>query len=273
VATREATLVDINPADAVSKYVPRESTIVDAVAEVKRVADQQMRSNPLKNAKVDEGLTRWVGNYGSDFAWFGEFFPADQNQLDAYGHARAQRGISFVRDQPGPQAAFALYDAWPKAGTALRQRLYMYDADGKKYMMEGYNGGRAYPDAPLVLYQRETIDPNGIVATTDTVVFSGEGNMTGTKVRMAAAWATAGGTPTYSTYLRVSGGGVTITTATTSGSGAGSVFWDIDTKTIMNVSDYVNVEWHMWKTGGTGGLMPRPYYCRTFSDLTPPAGA
>jgi hypothetical protein len=262
-------LVDIDPADTASKYTPREATLVDAVAEAKRIADQQMRSNPLKDARVNSGLTKWTGNYGGDLAWIGEFYPADKNQFDQYGNQKPQRGINFVRDDPQHNIAFALYDPWPTVGVPLRQRIYMYDADGKAFLKEGYSGGRAFPDAPIVLYQREVIDPNGITIGSDVVVFSGEGNLIGSKVQMSAAWAAIAGTPTWSTYLRLTGGGVTINTATTSGSGGSNISWTVDVKTIMNVSDYINVEWHMWKTGGTGGFTPRPYFCRMYSDANP----
>lgn len=259
-------MVDVNPRDLSTPYMPRESTIVDAVAETRRIADQVMRNNPLVDAVIDRGLTRFRGNYGGDFAWFGEFLPADRNQLDDFGNFQPQRGISFVRDDPLHNSAFAMYDNNPVAGVPLRQRIYMHDADGKALLHEGYNGGRAFPDGPLVLYQRETIDPNGVTSPTDVVVFSGEGNLTGTRVRVSAAWGTAGGTPNWSWYVRFSGGGVTINTATTSGSGGGNFSIDIDVKTIQTVSNYINVEWHMWKTGGVGGFTPRPYLCLMYSQ-------
>lgn len=263
-------VVDVDPRALQAPYTPRESTLVDAVAESRRIADQAMRNNPLVNAVIDRGLTRFRGNYGGDFIWFGEFFPADKNLTDDFGNDMPQRGISITRDDPTHSQVFALYDFDQQAGEQLRQRIYMRDADGKALMLEGFNGGRAFPDAPIVLYQRETIDPNGVQIGSDVVVFSGEGNLIGTRLAMSAAWGTAGGTPTWSTYLRVSGGGVTINTATSSGSGGGNISWNVDVKTILNASDYINVEWHMWKTGGTGGFTPRPYFCRMFSPFTRP---
>lgn len=263
-------MVDVNPQNLLTPYAPRESTIVDAVAETRRIADQVMRNNPLVDAVIDRGLTRFRGNYGSDFAWFGEFLPYDQNLTDDFGDPLPQRGISFVRDDPQHNSAFAMYDFDPRAGEALRQRISMHDADGKPLLWEGWEGGRAFPDAPIVLYQRETIDPNGVQIGSDVVVFSGEGNLIGTKVRMAAAWGTAGGSPNWSWYVRLSGGGVTINTATVNGAGGGNFSIDVNVKTIKNVSDYINVEWHMWKTGGAGGFTPRPYYCLMYSPLTRP---
>lgn len=261
-------MVDVNPANLQAPFAPRESTIVDAVAETRRIADQFMRNNPLVDALIAQGFTRFQGNYGELFLMLGEFFPADQNLVDDFGAPQPQRGFHLERDDPLHHQALSMYDFDPKVGIPLRQRLYMRDADGKPLMLEGYNGGRAFPDAPLVLYQRETIDPNGVQTGSDVIVFSGEGNLTGTRLSAAAAWGTAGGSPSWSYYLRVSGGGVTITTATVSGSGGGNAAWDVDVKSIMQVSNYINVEWHMWKTGGAGGFTPRPYYCRMYSHLT-----
>lgn len=260
-------MVDIDPTDIAPKYVPRETNLVDAVAAAKRIADQSMRANPLKNAKIDSGLTQWRGNYGGSLVWIGEIYPADQNQFDQYGNNKPQRGFVLQRDDPSQSFAILMYDFDQDAGQPLKQRLQFFDVNGRRMYADGVNGGRAFPDTPVVLYQRETIDPNGVVSPSDVVVFSGEGNLTGTRLRMAAAWGTAGGTPNWSTYLRVSGGGVTINTATGTGSGGSNIVWDLDIKTIYDVSDYVNVEWHMWKTGGTGGLTPRPYYCRMYSNL------
>jgi len=258
-------LVDVNPRDLSAPYTPRESTLVDAVAETRRIADQVVRNNPLVDAIIPQGLTKFRGNYGGDFAWFGEFFPPDRNLVDDFGNPQPQRGISFVRDDPLQQSAFVMYDNDPVAGVPLRQRIYMHDADGKALMHEGYNGGRAFPDGPLVLYQRETIDPNGIQTGSDIVVFSGEGNLTGTRVKFSAAWGTAGGSPNWSYYVRFSGGGVTINTTTVNGAGGGNFSMDQDVKTIQAVSNYINVEWHMWKTGGAGGFTPRPYLCLMYS--------
>lgn len=263
-------MVDVNPRSLQGPYTPRETTLVDAVAETRRIADQVMRNNPLVDAVIDRGLTRFRGNYGNDYAWFGEFSPNDRNLTDDFGNPLPQRGIVFWRDDPSHTQVFTLYDFDPVAGEPLRQRVYMHDADGKLIYAEGFNGGRAFPDNPVVLYQREIIDPNGMQTGSDTVVYSGEGNLTGTQVDAAVSWGAVGGTPNWSMYLRVSGGGITINTPTVSGSGVGNRFWKVDVKSIFDVSDYVNVEWHMWKTGGTGGLTPRPYYCRVYSPFTRP---
>jgi hypothetical protein len=256
-------LVDVNPADSVARYTPRQADLVDAVAAAKRIADQQMRSNPVEDAVVVRGLTRFQGNYGGDFAWFGEFLPYDQNLVDEFGDKMPQRGISFVRDDPQGNSAFAMYDWNPQPGVPLRQRVVMHDADGKVMWQEGVNGGRAFPDTPIVMYQRENIEA-GVTLGGDTVLWSGEGNLTGTRVDFRAGWA-AIGTVTVSAYLRISGGGVTVTTPTVVQSGAQNFFYDLDVEAIFDVADFVNVEWHMWRSAGTGSFIPRIYRCRTYS--------
>lgn len=244
--------------------------MVDAIAEARRIADQTMRNNPLVNAVIDRGLTRFRGNYGGDFIWFGEFFPADKNLTDDFGNDMPQRGVSITRDDPSHNQVFALYDFDQRIGEALRQRIYMRDADGQSFILEGFNGGRAWPDAPLVLYQRESFENPAATWTSDRVAYSGEGDLTGTLVDLTAAYTTTVGTDTISSFLRLSGGGVTINTPTTALVGSQNISLTVDVKTIKQVSDYINVEWHMWRSAGTGAFLPRIYRCRTRSPLTRP---
>lgn len=263
-------MVDVNPQNLLTPYAPRESTLVDAVAETRRIADQVMRNNPLVDAVIDRGLTRFRGNYGGDFAWFGEFLPYDQNLTDDFGDPLPQRGISFVRDDPQHNSAFAMYDFDPRAGEPLRQRIGMHDADGKPLLWEGWAGGRAFPDAPLVMYQRESFENPAATWTSDRVVYSAEGNLIGTQVEFSGAYTVSVGTDSISNFLRLSGGGVTINTATQTVTGSQNVFRLVDVKTIQAVSDYINVEWHMWRAAGSGSFLPRIYKCRMFSPLTRP---
>lgn len=264
-------MVDVNPRELTAPYAPRESTLVDAVAETRRIADQVMRNNPLVDAVIDRGLTRFRGNYGSDFAWFGEFFPPDRNLVDDFGEQQPQRGISFVRDDPSHAPAFAMYDFDPRTGEPLRQRIYLHDADGKLFLAEGFNGGRAWPDTPIVMYQRESFENPAATWTSDRTVFSGEGHLTGTRVDFSGAYTVTVGTDSISNYLRISGGGVTINTPTQTVTGSQNVSHTVDVKSILNVSDYVNVEWHMWRAAGTGAFLPRIYRCRTYSPMTRPS--
>lgn len=262
-------MVDVNPRDLQSPYMPRDTTLVDAVAETRRIADQLMRNNPLVDAVISQGLTKFQGNYGEDFAWFGEFFPADRNLVDDYGNVQPQRGISFVRDDPSHNQAFAMYDFDPRAGEPLRQRVYMRDADGRPLMLEGFNGGRAFPDSAIVMYQRESFESPTATWTSDRVVYSGEGDLTGTRVDFSAAY-TASAADTISSFLRLSGGGVTINTPTTALSNSQNIALTVDVSTIAAVSNYINVEWHMWRSAGSNPFLPRVYRCRSYSPFTRP---
>lgn len=261
-------MVDINPNELKGPFTPRESTIVDAIAESRRIADQAMRNNPLVDAVISQGFTRFAGNYGQNYALFGDFTPNDRNLLDEFGEPQPQRGVHFERDDPQHNAAFSMYDFDPKTGVPLRQRIYMHDADGKALMHEGHNGGRAFPDQPIVMYQRESIDPSGAGFTADRTMYSGSGNLTGTRLEFSGAWTNSdAGATTISTYLRCSGGGVTITQPTLNIAGNQNYFVDVDVKAIFDVTDFINVEWHMWRTAGGGTFVPRIFRCRTYSYL------
>lgn len=145
-------MVDINPADWVQQFTPRSPDLVDAVAEVRRIAEQQMRSNPLANGIVPYGLTKWRGNYGGDLVWIGEFLPEDPN-LD-----KPQRGLSIVRDDTQRRAAIDLYDPSPSEGVPLRQRLAFGDADGRRLLHESqHDGGWAFPRLPVHLYSSKVV--------------------------------------------------------------------------------------------------------------------
>lgn len=264
-------MVDIDPTATGSKYAPREPSLVDAVAEAARIADQQMRSNPLKNAQIDSGLTLWKGNYGGSLVWIGEIQPADKNQFDQYGNNKPQRAFVLQRDDPVQSFAITMYDFNPQAGVPLKQRLQMFDINGKPTYRDGWNGGRAFPDQPIVMYQRESFENPAATWISDRSIYSGEGNLVGTKLEFSAAYTTSDGAATsISNYLRVSGGGVTITTATSTLAGNQNVSYSIDISTIYAAADFLNVEWHMWRASGTGSFVPRIYRCRNYSDLFQP---
>jgi hypothetical protein len=168
-------MVDINPGDSVAKFSPRQPTLVDAVAETKRVSDQLMRSNPMENAVVTKGLTTFVGNYGGDFAWFGEFYPADANLTDDFGGPEPQRGVVIQRDDPQQNFAYVMYDPHPQAGVPLRQRVAMYDADGRRTWMEGDTGGQHWPRHHIPVYPRNAYSN----ATSQEIVASGSSTLVG----------------------------------------------------------------------------------------------
>lgn len=262
-------MVDVNPRELTGPYTPRESTIVDAISESRRIADQAMRNNPLVDAVISQGFTRFAGNYGQNYAFFGDFTPNDKNIVDEFGEPQPQRGVHFERDDPQHNAAFSMYDFDPKVGVPLRQRIYMHDADGHLMFGEGYNGGRAFPDTPIVMYQRESFENPAANWTSDRTIYSGEGNLTGTRLEFRGTWTNSdNAATTMSTFLRLSGGGVTITDPTLNIAGNQNYFRDIDVKAIYDVSDFITVEWHMWRTAGAGTFVPRVFRCRTYSYFT-----
>jgi len=263
-------LGDIDPTTVSSRYSPRESTLVDAVAEAKRIADQQMRSNPLTNAQINSGLTLWKGNYGGSLVWIGEISPEDKNQFDQYGKNKKQRGFVLQRDDPSQSFAMTMYDFGPTAGVPLKQRLSIFDVNGRRTYTDGVNGGRSFPDQPIVMYQRESIDPTGATFFSDRVMYSGEGNMVGTSLDFSGAWGNTVGTDTISNFVRVSGGGVTVNSPTqnvTASGGNTSITLDISAIYNANTTDYINVEWHIWRSAGSGAYTPRIYKCRNYSPF------
>lgn len=153
-------MVDVDPRDTQDRYTPREPTIVDAVAEAKRIADSILRSNPLKDATIGSGLTKWTGNYGGDLVWIGEFQPYDPNLVNEFGKPKPQRGVTIVRDDPKRQAAFYMYDWYTTAGVPLRQKIGMGDADGRTIMREGKTGGVEYPMHNVGLLQSGVVRNN-----------------------------------------------------------------------------------------------------------------
>jgi hypothetical protein len=136
------------------QYTPRDLTALDALAAAKRTVDALMRSNPLTNAVVSNGLMKWIGNHldggGNkiNFLWIGEFFPADTTL-----GGRAQRGISMVRDDStGGQSAFALYDHDPGGGgLGLRQTIHWGSLDAKRLFSEARNGGQQWPQENIAM--------------------------------------------------------------------------------------------------------------------------
>jgi len=253
-------MVDVNPQSTMSRYTPRPSDLVDAVAETRRIADQQMRANPLTNARTDNGLTRWMGNYGDALVWIGDITPYDLNLVNDYGAQKYQRGFVLRRDDPGLAFALTLYDSSPTAGLPLKQTLTISDGTGTRMLQEAFNQqGRRFPDKAIPMYPRIAIDSGGN-ATVAELVWAGEANLIGTHVHFVAQWSTSGAT--LSQYLVFSGGGVTITTPTTSSPPNTRV----DITSIWQASDYVTVEWYVWRSGGAGLYYPRPRVCRNYTD-------
>lgn len=259
-------MVDVNPGASQSPFVPRNTTLVDAVAETKRIADQLMRSNPLKDARIDSGLTLWKGNYGGDLVWIGEITPYDQNLMDPFGNLKKQRAFIVRRDDPGQNFAITMYDFNPQAGVPLNQRLTISDINGRRMYQDGVSGGLAFPDRPIVLYPRVNIE-SGMTNGTDDIPWAGSGNITGKIVQFQGGWA-AGGTVTVTTFVRVTGvGGTIVDSPTRVLAGANTINETIDISAIYNNGeDFVDIQWHTFRSAGTGNYFPRPTRVRNYSN-------
>lgn len=257
-------MVDLTPNDTRPRFAPRDTNLVDAIAEVKRIADQSMRSNPMTDARIDSGLTLWRGNYGGDLVWIGEIEPEDQNQFDQYGNRKDQRGFVLQRDDPGQQFAILMYDSSPEVGQPLRQTLTIGDGSGHAIMQEAFNQkGRRFPDKAMPMYPKFSQNLTGAV---DAVVWSGSANLIGTHINFDVEWG-ADATLQVSSYLRFNGGGVTVTTGTTVATAGFAYSGTVDISTIWAASDFVNIEWHVWKSGGGGvNYSPRVNRMRNFTD-------
>jgi hypothetical protein len=137
---------DVNPRAQAQQYTPRQTSIVDAVAETKRVVEASLRANPLKNAVVDSGLMRFRGNYGIDFLWIGEFYPKDPI-LD-----KPQRAVLIRRDDHIGADVLAYWDWYPDPARPLRQKMRMRDASNRPILEEGGSGGLQFPRNNIVCY-------------------------------------------------------------------------------------------------------------------------
>jgi hypothetical protein len=157
---------EVNPYGQAQQFTPRDTNIVDAIAETKRITDAALRSNPLRNARVDDGLMQWRGNYSGGvansgaFLWVGEFSPID----GVLG--KSQRGFVLTRDDPKHAAALWMYD--PAGSTAnpisqpLRQRIFMRDADNRPFLEEGVKGGASFPWCAIPLFPAQSDSPGSL---------------------------------------------------------------------------------------------------------------
>ncbi|GAA3852086.1 MULTISPECIES: hypothetical protein [Amycolatopsis] len=235
-------MVEINPYAQPQQNTPRPSTIVDVIAETKRIVDAAARSNPLRNAIIDDGVVRWRGNYTdattgdrSYYVRIGELDDVEQDPV----LGKPQRGFSIRRDDPSGSIAFQVadWDANWRPGGPLRQRVRMYDRNGKPIFEEGLNGGLAWPWTSVCLYSMSDTTRPYTIATTTTawqLVAFAEVYAHGPIVE-AMGQILMG--LNYSMDLRLSvgafltpGGSETIQTGTiASGTGAGSWYLSLDT--------------------------------------------
>lgn len=220
-------MVDIDPYAqlATTALTPRSPNLVDAVAETARIADAQLRANPLYNAKIDGGLMVWRGNYAGSggisdsLLWIGEFYPKDAVKN------KGQRGFALTRDDPNHGWALYMYDpqAESRSGSdPLRQRVFMRDADNKQILSEARGGGLAWPVGQIPLYptkllfQATRVDsgtgiknvplpPGTVQGGSVDNYFKGYGPMVGHRLRFFGyCWSS--GSATFQVRFRVSFG-------------------------------------------------------------------
>lgn len=209
-------MADIDPYAqlATTALTPRSPNLVDAVAETARIAESQLRANPLYNAKIDGGLMVWRGNYAGSggiqdsLLWIGEFNPKDGSKN------KPQRGFALTRDDPNHGWAFYMYDPQGESRSGsdpLRQRIFMRDADNKQVVSEARSGGLAWPWGQIPLYpsnqtfqsvrtdsgttiKNVPIGP-GVVSGGVNNYFKGYGPMTGHKLKVFLnGWSSGGAT-------------------------------------------------------------------------------
>lgn len=191
---------DIDPTAQAQDYTPRQPTLVDAVLDARRIADAQMRSNPLRNAKIDDGRMEWRGNYaggvGSSFLWIGEFSPNDRILN------KPQRGFILTRDDSKHSPAFWMYDPFPDPAKPLRQLIRISDADGASLLIESREGGVQFPWTVIPMYDAQsdnvgngTTYRSAINASNGSLrtLFRGAGPMTGGRVRCKMEMTTTAG--------------------------------------------------------------------------------
>lgn len=200
---------DIDPRAQVQRYTPRQTDIVDAVVETKRVMTASLRANPLRNAVVDDGLMKWRGNYGSAFSlgdirasylWIGEVSPRDA-VLN-----KTQRGVFITRDDPSHARVLWMYDPWAASAgpdRPLRQLFTMNDADDRPVLHEHIDGGLAIPISPIPLMERGWTYVNGsavpawagaTASATFQNLYEGTGPMTGVRIRVIGIITSVAGT-------------------------------------------------------------------------------
>lgn len=244
-------------------FAPTPPSDTNILQDTKRIADQILRSNPLRNARVDGGLTKWMGAYGGEFAWLGEFFPGDPNRDGA-----PQRGISFVRDDPQQKTAFAMYDPNPSAGRPLRQRIFMDDADGRRLLHEGDNGGLAYPYWPIQLFRA---DSGGYVQTnqtTDRLIFTGRTAVMGRHVEVVGFGTSFSG-ESGRVFTKVTGdGGAFVFSPEFNYTGVGgfTLTADLGISGTLRDSAVVTVEVYCRKTAGAGDIVIQIRSAYSFSQ-------
>lgn len=264
-------MADIDPYGQIQQYTPRITTIVDAIAENKRVTEAAIRSNPLRNARVDDGLMVWRGNYAGQggisdsYLWIGEIYPRD-GVLN-----KAQRGFFITRDDPKHARAFWMYDeageAASPSGPPLRQLISMHDADDRPLLREARNGGTEFPYGMIPLYgTRDSyynvrvdaagtmkflplLGPNVVRAGGPYTMFRGYGPMVGNRVKVwlhgfSSTGSAVGGS--WGLYLKINWNNNSPEFVSgridCPAGGSQTFFWDIDFRGQNKVGTEVNIQ-------------------------------
>lgn len=280
-------MADIDPYAQLQQLTPRGASVVDAIADARRVIDASIRTNPLTNAHVDEGLMVWRGNYAGQggikdsYLWIGEVTPADVFLN------RQQRAFLVTRDDPRHAPAFWMYDPFPDE-QGLRQVIRIQDSDGAAILIEDRAGGLSFPFGQVNLYPTAfIIDAAGPAVTSpafkiphtsggSVLVWEGYGPMMGSQLKIwlncLAFPAGAGG---YAVYAHIdwdgalNGGPVpsfdTGSVAVPDGSQGTSFFVDLDFSGQGKVGREVHVQIFAiaTTTSGTGEwgvIFPRVCY-------------
>ena len=238
-------------------YAPRDPDYIDNVRYTERVVDQILRNNPLKNAIVSQGLTKWTGNYVNPstgnkitHVWIGEFFPADTN----IGPGVPQHGFALQRDDSrGGVFALSLYDPTPGAGGGLKQTLHVDSGDGHRLMEEARDGGQSWPEDNVYMgaLGNDIAKWPGTTSGTFDTIFEGRVNVVGNRVayRMFAG-TTGGASAEY--RLRVEGIGGDVVSAThTLAAGASGVF-DSSVDVSASRGNTLVIRWEARRTNGVG---------------------
>lgn len=264
-------MADIDPYGQIQQYTPRVTTIVDAIAENKRVTEAAIRSNPLRNARVDDGLMVWRGNYAGQggindsYLWIGEVYPAD-GVLD-----KPQRGVFITRDDPKHARAFWMYDPGAEEANPvnrpLRQVVMIHDADDRPLMTEAYGGGAQFPYGQVPLYGTRdsyynvrvdaggtmkflpVLGPNVVRAGGLYTMFRGYGPMTGHRLKcwlhgFSSTGSAVGGS--WGLFLRINfnDGSPQLDTGRIDcpAGGSATFFWDLDFRGQNKVGKEVSVQ-------------------------------
>lgn len=258
-------MVDIDPYGQIQQLTPRGASIVDAVADAKRVIDAAVRTNPLTNARVDTGLMVWRGNYAGtggifdSYLWIGEVGPNDVFLN------KPQRGFFVTRDDPRHAPAFWMYD-WNPQPTGLRQTIGISDSDNRPLLRESRNGGAEFPYGQVALYQASLVLIGGVpimspafpINASARLLWIGYGPMTGSKLKMwLSALSFPAGVGAFDMYAKVywdgdDGGSFTGPSFHVNDNTNTSVFWDFDFGGQGKVGREVHVEIWAIRSGTSG---------------------